>query len=297
MISEEYEPETNGGAPPASSFASCLRKCKACGIAVSNARGQAITIYRDPRDNVPEQVRGDVLDVLARVLNIDNRCKKHEKFASENSEDAVTWTVFRYLQASGLLAHVAHEVTLAGTRRKGDGALLLWGVPIPVNDPRGVGIRAEIERLLEAIGERSNRFSEPDVLIDFDVCGLVVVEVKYRSGNDWKDPRYRGWPTYTRNTDAFIDSDRLVATRCYELARYWRLGWDLAGERPFTLLNLGPPSLFVGPEGKRLDQFEACLPVHPTRRFMRVTWDQLVEAVPDPPEWFTDYVQKRSLRN
>ena len=297
MISEEYEPEANGGALPASSFASCLRKCDACGIAVSNARGQAITIYRDPRDNVPEQVREDVLDVLAHALNIDNRGKKHEKFASENSEDAVTWTVFRYLQASGLLAHVAHVVAPTGTGRKRDGALLLWGVPIPANDPRGVGIRAEIERLLAAIGERPNRFSEPDVLIDFDVRGLVVVEVKYRSGNDWKDPGYRGWPTYTRNTDAFLDSDRLVATGCYELARYWRLGWDLAEERPFTLVNLAPPSLFAGPEGEKLDQFEACLQVRPERRFVRVAWDQLVEAVPDPPEWFTGYVQKRSLRN
>ncbi len=82
-------------------------------------------------------------------------------------------------------------------------------------------------------------------------AGIVFIEVKYRSLNDNKDADYGGWSRYL-DTDAFADPLSLRRSGHYELARNWRIGWDLAGERPFTLVNLGPPILFEGPEGKRL---------------------------------------------
>jgi len=290
-----YSPDDQGSPPTTVSYATCLRRCEDCGVGFSNARDASCVtkIYRDPTRNVPAPLRGGLLETLGLAMNVRNRENKREKLAFETSEDAATWTVFRYLQNAGLLRLVVEARVRASTRAPADEpALLLWGAPVPAGDVRARAIRARLGEILCAIGENPDWFSEPDVALDLGLAGIVMIEVKHRSPNDRKDPDYGGWPRYLADTDVFADTATLRRSGHYELARNWRIGCDLAGDRPFTLVNLGPEALFEGVEGERLAEFERCLRAGETRRFRRLSWPVLLDALAQPESWFADYAAR-----
>ena len=67
------------------------------------------------------------MKVLDGAINDANRRNKREKFCAETSEDAVTWTVFRWLHQAG---HAALVPSLCGLAPpEGATSLLLWGAP------------------------------------------------------------------------------------------------------------------------------------------------------------------------
>jgi hypothetical protein len=152
--------------------------------------------------------------------------------------------------------------------------------------------------LLGRLGEKPDRLSEPDVILEFGEAGLIIIEVKYRSPNDKKDAGYKGWGTYIDHTNAFIDASEVRRSGQYELTRNWRIGWELAGiRRPFTLVNLGPAYLFADAEGMRLDDFSRTLRRSDDRRFERTSWDRFLAAIPFPPDWFAAYTAARHLHD
>jgi hypothetical protein len=85
----------------------------------------------------------------------------------------------------------------------------------------------------------------------------------------------------------------------YELARNWRIGWDLAGVRAFRLVNLGPEQLFK--ESKQLDSFENALAISEARSFQRLTWTLLLHSVVSDlgglPDWLTQWLAERGLKH
>ena len=78
------------------------------------------------RLNVPQEVRGGVLETLALALNERNRDNKKTKFGFSTSEDALTWNLFRSLQEAGRLRDVARLVT--GQEHLDEPILYLWGL-------------------------------------------------------------------------------------------------------------------------------------------------------------------------
>lgn len=285
--------------PTASSIDSCLRRCSVCNLGYSNARdpARAVLIHGDPLENVPEQVRSGLLDALGSALNVRNRADKRVKFGFETSEDAVTWTIFRYLHENDLIGRLL-ETCLPATAglAASPPTMLLWGAPMQADDERSSEIRQTLASLLAKLCENPDSCSEPDVLIDFGAAGLVIIEVKYRSPNDNRDANLSSWSRYLDRSGAFLDGQRLRRSGEYELARQWRIGQALAADRPFALVNLGPPGLFEGREGKRLEEFEAALNRTDSRRFVRLTWSALLDAIPTPPEWLTRFIEDRGLR-
>jgi hypothetical protein len=75
------------------------------------------------------------------------------------------------------------------------------------------------------------------VVADFGQCGLVSIEVKYKSGNDLQDFDVKH-EKYLDGTDAFAVPQLIRESKLYELARNWRIGVELANGAPFTLVNL-----------------------------------------------------------
>src|SRR3954453_21028740 len=71
-----------------------------CGWSYSNALTESdrVAIAPTPEENVPAEVRNGLRDVLLLSANVGNRSKKEWSFRSSRSEDALTWTVFRFLQ-------------------------------------------------------------------------------------------------------------------------------------------------------------------------------------------------------
>ena len=296
--SENFTPNSRGGAPPATSFESCLRHCEKCGIGYSNIKNPSgvVKIYRNPLDNIPPEMHDGALETLSIALNEFNRENKLKKFAFETSEDALTWTVFNYLKQKRLLCESVKRSGVKWLNRMEiEPTILLWGVPMFETGQRGNDIRNQLINILFQIGEEPRKYSEPDVILDFGNIGVVFIEVKYRSSNERIDEKHPKWGKYLKNSSAIADINGVKKTGYYELARNWRIAWDLAGDRSIALLNLGPNSLFKGADGKRIREFGNCLNQGASHKFIDVTWKRFLEGMPAAPGWFNQYLKERNL--
>jgi len=280
----------------ATCFEECRRRCVECNIGASNAIDPASVtyIYADPIESIPQESRDGAKETLCRALNVRNQPSKWKKFGFvPTSEDAVTWVVFTYLLRAGKLQGALQRVGLVDLGISPPASLLLWGVPIGI-DVRANQLREELHRLCVRLGESDNSCSEPDVMIDIGEGGLIFIEVKLRSGNDLKRGDYPGWNKYLSPSNLSWNMKAVRASGCYELARNWRLMTELAGIRPATLVNLGPPALWRGESGVRVEEFVAALNLGEGRRFERLPWESLMEEVlSDTPEWFKDFCAER----
>ena len=300
LESAEYTPNKAGRAHRASGYGSCLRRCEKCGIGLSNARSADINkltrIYRDPFRTLPDWLREDCYETLDKAINENHRHAKRTEFHSKRSEDHVTWTIFRYLQKEGSILKALGGVGVEmGNGKDIPLALLLWGVPTPNKDERGNLVRNQLVSILDRIGENPKSRSEPDVVVDFGENGLVIIEVKYFSANDKKDGSFAGWDRYVRKTDAFLDTHGLRKSGLYELARNWRIAWELADRRPLKLINLGPPELFEEKELQRLTDFRGSLNRGGERDFLTVPWPEFLASIPGRPDWLKRYEKDRGL--
>src|SRR5262249_6896725 len=126
-------------------------------------------------------VCADLNRVLDISVNVRNRNHKRFKFGSNSSEDAVTWAVFSFM------ARARPEALRALGMRWLDADVtptaLIWGVPVP-DQPRAAKIRDRLVSILDTIGETPGSRSEPDLILDYQEAGLVVIEVKLGSKND-----------------------------------------------------------------------------------------------------------------
>ena len=277
----------------ASAFEDCLRRCDPCGVGWSNASRSPVSIWKDPLDNLPPPVRGGALDAFRLALNEWNRSSKLRKFGSSSSEDALTWTVFRFLVDSPASADVWRFLLDAPAPVVNTPSVLLWGVPI--SGPSGDSLRDSVISKLDALGESSRARTEPDVIVDEAQQGLAILEVKYRSGNDQKADGSE-WTRYVGGTDAFADPSSTRSSGRYELARNWRLGCEVAAHRPFSLVNLlvRPET---GAERTRTESFAASLAQRSGRRFLQLTFSDLLARRPLPwPVWFEEYAKQHGLR-
>jgi len=296
--SDNFTPKSRGGAPPATSFDACLRRCDKCGIGYSNAQNPdgVVKIYRNPLDNIPPEVHNGALETVSKALNKINRENKLKKFAFETSEDAVTWTVFNYLKQRKL---ICESIKLSGVdwliSTDIEPAIFLWGVPMLGDDRRGIDIKKNLITILNQIGEDPRKYSEPDVIIDFERIGVVVIEVKYRSPNDRLNEKSLKWEKYLYNSSAFSDIASVKKTGYYELGRNWRIAWDLAGDRSMALINIGPHAIFKKDDGLKIQQFSKCLNQNSPHKFIEMTWTRFFEGMSDHPQWFGRYLLERGL--
>lgn len=289
VISREFVANARGGAPKASGYDSCLRVCDACGIGYSNAftadRSKLQRILRSPLSGLPSWLNDDLDYALDNCLNQGDghSVKKRNDFHSLASEDHATWVVFRALERAGGLG-------AAFNRRCASPAMLLWGVPIPKSSATGDALQNRLLNVLRNhIGEKEDWFSEPDVVIDFE-DSIVVVEAKLTSKNDKKSPNYRGWNRYV-DSSAFASRELAIKSGLYQLARNWRIALELAGGRPFTVVNLAPSFSITD----RTDLAMLRLSTVKRRGILTLrTWSQIASALKDE-RWLRLYGQQRGL--
>ena len=122
--------------------------------------------------------------------------------------------------------------------------------------------------------------------MDFGDAGVVLIEVKYRSGNDKKKFGTR-YDRYVRETDAFLDLGAIGRSELYELTRNWRIGVDLASGTPFTLVNL----VVRDSEPARTEKFRVGLnPKH--GQFLVLRWHDFTARF-QQPDWLKSYLSAR----
>jgi hypothetical protein len=271
---------------------------------------------------VPEQVRTGVLATIDHALNELNRSSKRIKFGYSSSEDAVTWTVFQAIGGAQCLELVVQRAL--GKAPHGSVKMLLWGVEQAASPVCESELRKRIIAVLSKLGESAEALSEPDVVLATDI-GWLIIEAKYLSGNDYADPNDARWDLYL-DSPAFREPDRIRKSRLYELARNWRLAWELgtatvrpinslppstgqekaSHDRPINDLKvpaypsshalaiLCRPTLFRRDQAS-LEEFEKGLNLVEGGRFLKWSWADVVSVIAHQPEWFRRYLAKRHL--
>lgn len=195
--------------------------------------------------------------------------------ARDNSEDAVTWNVFRFLEKNnlieGFLSMVAgqciksSEVIYWSYRQEEDKAWTL------------------LNKAREEFGEEIRRSSEPDLIIKTDKA-LFFIEAKLTAGNETMPSDMKSSKRYeTGGNDWFREvfkSDYktiAITEKKYELMRFWLLGTWMAEQSSleFYLINLVRKV-----QGKNIETaFKKHIKEDEKREFNRLTWENVCEYI------------------
>ena len=213
------------------------------------------------------------LDLLRRIVLV----KRESRIARDNSEDALTWNVFRFLEKENLLSNYLSKFSNIAERNLevmywsySQSELTAWS--------KLVQARQEFER-------NPAKGSEPDMIIKSDKT-LFVIEAKFNASNNTvpisKDPLVKekyvnggsGWYQDVFNSDFETVA---ISDRKYELLRFWLLGsWIAQNQRlQFILVNLVPTE-----KEKDIEtQFKKHIKEDTNRTFLRSTWEDIYRLI------------------
>lgn len=263
--------------------------CPAHGIFLHYSRNKGTYKYSDARRNfivdddlVAERVKGHPFKYDAR-------------FEYENSEDALTWNVFRSLQHAGRLHEVARLIT--GQELRDEPHLYLWGLSLSDDslDPWPL--------LIEARGRFESRLpvdrplTEPDIALHLPGKYLVLIEAKFTSENPtYQDGSRKDEKSLTKTELIDIYQDSQVDLLDIEQARrarfihyqLWRnlifAGWmALAGGERAYLGNLTRK----GREDDSCEAFAKLIKPGGTECFRHISWEDICRVGAKEPSLAT----------
>jgi hypothetical protein len=210
-----------------------------------------------------------------RLLNWIKGVKRENRMVRDNSEDAVTWNVFRCLERNLLLESTLSSVIGFPLSTP---EIMYWSYNQQEQSDWSELNKARIE-----FGEKIARGSEPDLIIRTKEA-LLFIEAKVTAPNETgpSDPanskRYEtggnNWFSKVFQSDyktIAIDNQR------YELLRFWLLGTWLATQLnlDFYLLNL-----VLAEREKNIELiFRRYIREEQGRRFMRITWEDIYHQI------------------
>src|SRR4030067_2701031 len=231
--------------------------------------------YADYRDNLLWK-GGDDEALLDKI----SMAKRESRMARDNSEDAVTWNVFRYLEKKNLIEGFISQLT-STTQEHAE--VIYWSY----SQKEGHAWTL-LNKAREEFGEELKRSSEPDIIIKTD-NGLFFIEAKLTSGNDTPsnekqiEEKIRNPKKYTTGggnwfQNVFLTSYKeIVRKQKYELLRFWLLGTWMAEQtgKEFYLINLVT-------EEKEKDieaVFQRHIKEKAKLKFLRLTWESIYKHI------------------
>jgi hypothetical protein len=206
--------------------------------------------------------------------------KRESRIARENSEDAVTWNVFRFLERNGLLSGYLTRLT---GKHQGSAELILWSY-----SPRQDGSFDLLDKARIEFGEQPNRGSEPDIIVMTDNA-LFFIEAKVLAGNDTsgngetlqrhitEPKKYISGSGNWYSSVFKNDYNSVIIDQKYELLRFWLLGTWMA-ERlniPFYLINLVMKDREINIE----QEFGKHILQNDMRVFKRTYWENIYDYI------------------
>lgn len=229
-------------------------------------------IYKNLEDNVLWCDDSDK-DLLFKILT-----KKRVKaqLHHENSEDAVTWNVFRFLEKTNLLTAFLGELSHPPVRNP---ETIYWSYSQSQH-----GVWDALKKTRREFGELPQRSSEPDIIVKSDNA-LFFVEAKLTATSkadfsnshttDDKKERVRRYGKAHRFLKYPVEN--IIDAGYYQLMRFWLIGACVAENEGlnFYLLNLVTEKSEenIGFEfGKHVSQSEK-------RRFLRISWEEIHKYV------------------
>jgi hypothetical protein len=212
----------------------------------------------------------DVLDEIMKVKRVK------AQFHHDNSEDAVSWNVFRFLEKTKLLSGFLERLRCSPV---GNPEVIYWSYS---QSQRGVW--DELRNARTGYGEEDQRGSEPDLIIKTDNL-LVFIEAKLTSENkiDFNRSHTAGKRRerinrYSRGSE-FLKSgvEDIIDAGYYQLMRLWLIGAEVARSREqnFCLVSV----VRNGYEGSIEQELGEYIKQDDKRRFFRVTWEDIYKHI------------------
>lgn len=201
--------------------------------------------------------------------------KRESRISRENSEDAVTWNVFRYLERNKLLDNF---LSLVSPDLHSSIELILWSYSQKEHKGWSFLDKARLE-----FNEKIKRGSEPDIIILTDKT-LYFIEAKINATNNTTPSAPNNLKKYTIGGQNWFSnvfksdySTIAITNKKYELMRFWLIGSWIAKELDlnFHLINLvlNDKELLIEQEfGKHI----IC---NSHNRFSRLSWDSIYNMI------------------
>ncbi len=210
-----------------------------------------------------------------KLLDRIMEAKRESRMARDNSEDAISWNVFRFLERNNLIEDFLSSIS--GTPIKSS-EVIYWSYSQKEDTSW-----SELNKARKEFGEEINKSSEPDIIITTDKA-LFFIEAKLTASNETKPSDESNPKKYETGGDnwfskVFESNYKTVAIdeKKYELLRFWLLGTWMAEQQDldFYLINLVL--------SEREPDIEAVFKRHinesQRRRFMRVTWEHIYQYI------------------
>lgn len=275
----------NGAIKAARSYDGCLRRCEKCGIGFSNSKNNPSVIYKNYLDNIPELLQNGLGITLNNSINELNRKNKRNKIGFSTSEDALTWSFFKYFVVRERFEDLLNLLNIKSDGKDYD--IYLWGVPISSQSNKNNFIE-KFREVSRNFNETSSKMTEPDVMIKLS-DKIVFIEVKYLSANEIKTGE-----EFAKYLIPDVEKEKLVESGHYELFRNWAFASKLSYGNDFILINLAPKKLFSSKSQSKLIQFENSLK-STKGKFVKLTWEEILEKVNNKEYdmWFKNYLNKK----
>ena len=226
--------------------------------------------YQSELDNLLWKDQAD-LDLFKMIKTV----KRESRIARDNSEDAVTWNVFRFLERNILVEKTLSPI-IGGPLKSSE--VIYWSYSQKENSSW-----SELNKARKEFGEEIKRSSEPDVIIKTDNT-LLFIEAKLTAGNETDPSNKSSSKKYENGGDNLFskvfksDYKRIaIDEKKYELMRFWLLGTWIAKQQglDFYLVNLVL--------SEREKDIETILKRHlyenQRMKFIRIIWEDLYQQI------------------
>jgi len=224
------------------------------------------------------------------------KVKRESRISRDNSEDALTWNVMRFLDRQGLLTDFLSQLS---NKKIKEAELILWSYSPKENSDWSLLNKARNE-----FGERVGRGSEPDIIIRTDKV-LYFLEAKLTATNETKPSDCQNRKAYeTGGNNQFqqvFKSDYetvVVKEKRYELMRFWLLGSWMAKQLGvdfefYSLVMQSREQEIKKDFGKHIIETDE-------RKFSRITWEQIydyIKTIPNNKEKqkMSDYFENKII--
>ncbi len=212
------------------------------------------------------------LTLLDRVF----KDKRESRMARDNSEDALTFNVFRYLERDNKVFQFWLRA-LTGEHID-NSSLAYWSHEINTGK-----VYPLLNKARKEFGERLSRSSEPDLII-ISKKHLIFVEAKLTATNNTKpsNPKetkkyFTGGGNWYKEVFQAQYSDVALVNRKYEFLRFWLLGTWMANQekKSFYLINL----VLDGREKNIEEKMNELPRPSKNRKFKRESWESIMSLV------------------
>jgi len=231
-----------------------------------------------------------------QLLNQIKNVKRESRIARDNSEDALTWNVMRFLDRQGLITDFLSKLS---NQVINEAELILWSY-----SPQENSAWKLLEKARREFGETGNRSSEPDIIIKTDKV-LYFIEAKLTASNKTNPSNPKNTKKYKTGGDNWFSKilkseyDTIaVKEKRYELMSFWLLGSWIANRLnvDFEFYSLVKQSRDITVEAEFSKHIIPC----EKRKFSRLTWEEIyryIETLEDNVEKqkMTDYFKNKTV--